>query len=96
MFRCSRESFRGSRRWIDQLLVQYIAWKYWRYSVSELSVVLLIWSQEELPAVELKKALEEMNYEFYSCLEVQSYTGISTAVREPLEIARQYEIDHTL
>ncbi|MFQ9396369.1 MAG: hypothetical protein ACLR2E_23035 [Lachnospiraceae bacterium] len=49
---------------LDQLLVQYIAWKYWRYSVSELSVVLLIWSQEELPAVELKKALEEMNYEF--------------------------------
>lgn len=77
---------------LDQLLVQYITWKYWRYSVSELSVVLLIWSQEELPAVELKKALEEMNYEFYSCLEVQSYTGISTAVREPLEIARQYEI----
>ena len=85
----SREEFSSM---LDQLLVQYIAWKYWRYSVSELSVVLLIWSQEELPAVELKKALEEMNYEFYSCLEVQSYTGISTAVREPLEIARQYEI----
>ena len=33
-----------------------------------------------------------MNYEFYSCLKVQSYTGISTAVQEPLEIARQYEI----
>ena len=29
---------------------------------------------------------------FTASLEVQSYTGISTAVREPLEIARQYEI----
>lgn len=85
----SREEFSAL---VDQLLAQYITWNYWRYSVSELSVVLLIRSREELPALELKKALEEMNYEFYSCLEVQSYTGISTAVKEPLEIARQYEI----
>lgn len=85
----SREEF-GTL--VDHLLTQYITWNYWRYSVSELSVVLLIQNSEELPATEIKRALEEMNYEFYSCLEVQSYTGISTAVREPLEIARQYEI----
>ena len=81
----SREEFSAI---LDRLLEQYIVWKCWRYSVSELSMVLLIQSDEELPAEELKKALEEMNYEFYSCLKVQSYTGISTAVQEPLEIAR--------
>ncbi|MFQ9152872.1 MAG: hypothetical protein ACLR6B_16685 [Blautia sp.] len=85
----SREEFSAI---LGQLLEQYIVWKCWRYSVSELSMVLLIQSEEELPAEELKKALEEMNYEFYSCLKVQSYTGISTAVQEPLEISRQYEI----
>ena len=67
-----------------------------RYSVSELSMVLLIQSEEELPAEELKKALEEMNYEFYSCLKVQSYTGISTAVQEPLEISRPVSYTHLL
>lgn len=85
----SREEFSAI---LGRLLEQYIVWKCWRYSVSELSMVLLIQSDEELPAEELKKALEEMNYEFYSCLKVQSYTGISTAVQEPLEISRQYEI----
>ncbi|MCI5860312.1 MAG: AraC family transcriptional regulator [Blautia sp.] len=85
----SREEFSAI---LDKLLAEHITWNCWRYSVSELSMVLLIRSAEELPAEELKKALEEMNYEFYSCLKVQSYTGISNAVKEPLEIARQYEI----
>ena len=85
----SREEFRAI---LDRLLAEHITWKCWRYPVSELSVILLIQSEEELSALELKKALEEMNYEFYSCLKVQSYTGISAAVKEPLEIARQYEI----
>ena len=85
----SREEFSAI---LDKLLAEHITWSCWRYSASELSMVLLIRSREELPAEELKKALEEMNYEFYSCLKVQSYTGISKAVKEPLEIARQYEI----
>lgn len=76
----------------DQLLKDCMPWHIWRYRVSELSSVFVIHEKTEIDREKLKKDLENLNFQFHSQLRIKGFIGISDTVKEPVEIARQYEI----
>lgn len=89
---CKREEFTTMT---SEFLSKYLPWSYWRYQLSELSVVLIVLFPHGSvlsPEEALKDALEKMDFELYSRFKIQSYTGISRISEEALEISRLYEI----
>lgn len=86
---CTKEEF---TKILEEHLQTHLPWKYFLYKPSELSWVLILQMEEAVSGKEVKETLEMSNYEFYSCLRVQSYTGVSRMVRNPLEIARSFEV----
>ncbi len=86
---CTKEEFSGI---LEEHLQTHLPWKYFLYKPSELSWVLILQLEEAVPGKEIKEILEMSNYEFYSCLRIQSYTGVSRMVSNPLEIARSFEV----
>ena len=76
----------------EQLMKECLPWNIWKYRVSELSSVLVIHEKTEIDREKLKKDLENLNFEFHSRLQLKGFIGISGTVKEPVELARQYEI----